>query len=85
MNIKDEFVLNRMTWEAEDDIEYNIISAFQTSHSNTPGYYIVQWTGNAYTLQEQYTYHAFDPPVIFPEGEIVCPSKFMKPTKKTYY
>ena len=44
-----------MTWEEEDDIEYNTIGAFQTSDSNTPGYYIVLWIGNEYTLQEQYT------------------------------
>ena len=27
------------------------------------GYYIFRWTGNAYTLQEKYTCHAFDPPI----------------------
>ena len=72
MNIKDELVLHGMTWEAPDRIEYNTIDAFQTSDSNTPGYYIGQWTGNAYTLQEQYTCHEFDPPVIISEGELVC-------------
>ena len=43
-----------MNWELADDIEYNTIGEFQTSESNTPVYYIVQWTGNAYTLQEIY-------------------------------
>ena len=41
-----------MTWSEVDEIEYNTIGAFQTSNSDTPGYYIVQCTGNAYTLQE---------------------------------
>ena len=50
--------------------------AFQTSDCNTHGYYIVKWTGNAYTLQEKYKCHAFDPPVIIPEDKIVCPAKF---------
>ena len=71
-----------MTWKVADKIEYNTIDAFQTSNSNTPGYYIVRWTGNAYTLQEQYTCHAFDPPVIIPEGGIVFPAKFMTPMRK---
>ena len=31
-----------------------------------PCYYIVKWTGNAYTLQEKYKCHAFNPPVIIP-------------------
>ena len=58
---------------------------YQTSNSNTPGYYIVQWTGNAYTLQEQYSCHAFDNPVIITEGELVCPSKFMTSMRKKSY
>ena len=66
MNIKDELVLNGMTQEAADEIEYNTIGEFQTSNSNMPGYYIVQWTGNAYTLQGKYTCHAFSPPDIIP-------------------
>ena len=51
MHIKDELVLNGMTWAAADEIEYNTIGAFQTSYSNTPGYCIVWWSGNAYNLQ----------------------------------
>ena len=59
--------------------------AFQTSDSNMPGYYIVQWTGNAYTLQGKYTCHAFDPSVIISEGELVCPAKFMTSMRKPSY
>ena len=65
MKIKYELVLHGMTSEAADKIEYNIIGAFQTSNSNTPGYYIVLWTGNVYTLQGKYTCHAFEPPIYF--------------------
>ena len=50
MNIKDELVLNGMTWSAAGEIEYNTIGSFQTSDSNTPGYYIVRWTGCAYIV-----------------------------------
>ena len=46
MEIKDDLVLHGMTWAASNEIEYNKIGAFQTINSNTPGYYIVQWTGN---------------------------------------
>ena len=82
MKIKDELVLQGMTQAAADDIEYNTVGAFQTSDCYTHGYYIVLWTGNAYTLQEKYKCHAFNPPVIIPEGEIVCKAKFMTPMKK---
>ena len=61
------------------------MGAFQTSDCSTHGYYIVKWTGNAYTLQRKYKCHEFDPPVIIPEGELVCPAKFMTPMKKTSY
>ena len=70
--IKDELFLQGMTQAAADEIEYNNMGAFQTSDKNTHGYYIVKWTGNAYTLQGKYKCHAFDPPVIITEGELVC-------------
>ena len=85
MDIKDELVLHSMTLAVANKIEYNAIGTFQTSDSNTPGYYIVQWTVNAYTLQEIYTFHAYDPPVIIPEGELVFPAKSMTPIGKTSY
>ena len=52
MKIKYELVLQGMNQAAADEIEYNTMGAFQTSDKNTHGYYIVKWTGNAYTLQE---------------------------------
>ena len=58
------------------------MGAFKTRYCNTHGYYIFKWTGNAYTLQEIYKCHAFDPPVIILEGELVCPAKFMTPMIK---
>ena len=79
MEIRDELFLNGMTWAAADYIENNTIGSFQTSDSNTPVYYIFLCTGNVYSLQEQYTCNALDPPVIITEGELVCPAKFMKP------
>ena len=85
MEIKDDLVLNSMTQAAADNIGDNTIGEFQTSNSNTPGYYIFRWTGNAYTLQKQYSYHAFDPPVTIPEVEIVCPDRFMTPMRKNSY
>ena len=85
MKIKDELVLQDMTQASADEIQYNTIGSFQTSDCNTHGYYIVKWTGNEYNLQEKYTYHEFDPPIIISEGEIVCPAKFMTPMRKTSY
>ena len=85
MEIKYGLVLHGMTWAAADKIEYNTIGAFQTSDSNTPRYYIFQWTGHSYTLQGKYTCHAFNPPVIIPEGGLVFPTKLMTPMIKTSY
>ena len=50
-----------------------------------PGYYTVLWTGNEYSLQEQYSYHAFYPPVIITEGDLIVPAKFMTPMRKNSY
>ena len=83
MKIKDELVLQCMTQAAADKIEYITMGEIQTSDYNTHGYYIVKWTGNAYTLQEKCKCHAFNSPVIIPEGELVCPAKFMTPMKKS--
>ena len=70
-----------MNWASAYNIENSTIGAFKTSDSNTPGYYIVWWTGNVYTLQEQYTCHALDPAFIIPEDELVFPAKFMTTTR----
>ena len=52
MEIKYKIFLHKMTWAEADEIEYNTIGVFQTSDSNTLGYYIVRWIGNKYNLQE---------------------------------
>ena len=83
MKIKDDLFLKGTTQAAEDGIEYNTMFAFKNSGCNTHRYYIVKWTGNAYTLQEKYKCHTFDPPVIIPEGELVCPAKFIYQMVKT--
>ena len=51
MVVKDELELHGITWAAADKIEYNIIGKFKTINIKTPGYYIVRWTGNEYTIQ----------------------------------
>ena len=85
MEIKDELVLYGMTRSAADEIECNTIGEFQTSNSNTTGYYIVECTCNAYTLQEIYKCDAFYPPVIITEGELVFTAKFMTPMRAISY
>ena len=42
MENKYDLILNGITWAAAYDIGYNTIGEFQTSDSNTPGYYIVR-------------------------------------------
>ena len=85
MEIQDKLVFHGMTQTAADKIEYNNICTFHNSDRNTPGYYIVQWKGNAYTLQEKCTCIAFDNPVLIPEDEIVYPDKFMTPMRENSY
>ena len=51
MESKYELDLQGMNWAAADEVAYNTIGSFQTSDSNTHGYYIIRWTGNSYTLQ----------------------------------
>ena len=85
MEIIDQLVLNGITWAASDKIVYNTIGEFQIRDSNTPGYYIVRWKVNAYTLQGEYTCHAFYPPVLITEVELFFPAKFMTPMRKTSY
>ena len=72
-----------MTQGAADKIEYNTMGSFQNSDCNTYVCYTVKWTGNSYNLQEKYRCHAFNPPVIIPEGELFYPANFMTPMKKT--
>ena len=83
MEIKYELVLNGMTWSAAEEIEYNTIGTFKTSNSNTPVYYIFWCKGYTYTLQEQYIFHALDPPVIIPEGELFF-SQFYDTNEKNF-
>jgi hypothetical protein len=47
-----EGVLMGMTQVSADEIEEGLFGAFQTSDTQTLGYYIVQWMGNPFTLQE---------------------------------
>jgi hypothetical protein len=79
----DRAILAGQTWTNAEQIECGAFGAFQTMDtSNTSGYYIVQWMGNPYTLQERHVCHAFDPPNILEEGELVCEAKFWTTTSK---
>ena len=85
MDIKDDLFLDGMTWTAADEFKTIRLVHLKTINSNTPEYHIFRWIVNAYTIQEQYTCHAFNPTVIIPEDELFCPSKFMIPMIKTSY
>eukprot|EP00978_Attheya_sp_CCMP212_P009286 scaffold21956_cov70-Attheya_sp.AAC.2 len=68
--------------EMQEMHETVLMGMTQTSDKETLGYYIVQWTGIPYTLQEQYECNAFNPPVLIPTGELVCEAKFWTPMSK---
>jgi hypothetical protein len=82
MQAMHEGVLMGMTQVSSEEIFEGSFGAFQTSDKQTLGYYIVQWTGIPYTLQDQYECNAFNPPVLIPQGDLVCEAKFWTPMSK---
>jgi hypothetical protein len=56
--------------------------AFLTDDPDADGYYIVEWSGPAYTLQEEIILAEFDPPISVPMGELVVAAKYWNPVPR---
>jgi hypothetical protein len=56
-----------------EQVEMGNYGAFSTDDPEVDGYYIVQWTGDPHTLQEDLLLESTD---CIPSGEIVCEARF---------
>ena len=57
-----------------------VLGGFGTIMTNVEdisGYYLVQWTGVPYTLQEEVQLTEYNPAVIMGVGELVCDAKYL--------
>ena len=61
------------------------VGAFLTEDEDTDGYYIVTWTSFPYTLQEDERCTAYDPPMIFKKGTLVCDAIYHNKVENTKY
>jgi len=49
------------------------------------GYYIVQWTGEPYMLQERVEFPEYNPPMILEPGELVCDAEYLHAVGSSKY
>jgi hypothetical protein len=75
-------ILNGITEEMAEGIEEGKIGAFSTEDEETSGYYIVEWTSEAYTLQEDTALTEFDPPLQLQAGELVVDATYLNPVPR---
>lgn len=61
---------------AEETIKEGENGAFQTEDPNADGYYLVQWLGQPYQLQESCVLSEYVPPIFVPKGETVCDARY---------
>jgi hypothetical protein len=69
-------VLDGIAEMISETIEVGESGAFMTDDTTTDGYYLVEWAGEPYTLQEETVLNEYEPPIILPEGELVCEAKY---------
>ena len=60
---------------------------FATLDEDADGYYVVGWTSEPYTLQEDIDLEQYDPPIVIKSGELVCDAEFFNkvPGAKLWY
>ena len=52
---------------------------------STNGYYVLQWTSELYTLQEDKEMEGYTPPITAQTGDIVCDAVFLNPVPFAKY
>ena len=62
-----------------EKIKADDVGAFLTEDNKTDGYYLVNWLGTPYTLQEKYVNNDFIPPIVMQAGQIVYKAKYFNP------
>jgi hypothetical protein len=62
-----------------DEVEVGKYGAFSTNDERyKEGYYLVEWTDEPFTLQEDIQLHEYDPPARIQSGELVCKAKYFE-------
>ena len=59
--------------------------AIRTDDKSTDGYYVLLWTSELYTLQEDKEMEDYTPPITAYTGEIVCGTIFLNPVPFVKY
>jgi hypothetical protein len=75
--------LHGLATRMSEKVQHGNYGAFSTEDPHADGYYIVQWTSDPYTLQEDLQMTDYDPPVIIPAGELVCDAKYFEKVPRT--
>jgi hypothetical protein len=75
--------LHGLATRMSEKVQHGNYGAFSTEDPHADGYYIVQWTSDPYTLQEDLQLTDYDPPVIIPAGELVCDAKYLEKVPRT--
>ena len=75
--------------DVETSISEKIITTMygemRTDDDNTDGYYVLQWTSEPYTLQEDKEMEVYTPPMTAYASEIVCDVVFFNPVPFAKY
>ena len=76
-----------VTAEMAAGIRIGKYGAFATLDEDADGYYVVGWTSEPYTLQEDIDLEQYDPPIVIKSGELVCDAEFFNkvPGAKLWY
>ena len=69
-------VVKSWTKNAEKRIQGGKNGAFQTEDPEADGFYLVQWLGQPYQLEESCVLPEYAPPIFVPKGETVCDARY---------
>ena len=75
-------VVQGTTEEVGKHIKKGSIGAFSTDDPDADGYYIVEWLGEPFVLEEDCTLDTFDPPQHFKSGELVVYAKYFNKVQR---
>ena len=72
-----ETILRKIETRMSEKILNTMYGAIKTNEERNDGYYIIQWTSEMYTLQEDIEIEYYKPTITTYEGEIVCNTVFI--------
>ena len=79
--------LSGITAIMAQQVEIGSYGALATDDPDAKGYYVLQWTSNPYTLQDDTELTEYDPPEIVEKGTLVCEGNYLNkvPRAKDWY